>query len=133
MAARYLLDSNVLILHLRESEEVVRLLTQWAQRSDLYISVATRTEIMAGMRPREQAVTMSLLDSLINLPVTVPIADRAGRWLYDYGRQGVQLSFADSLIAATAVEHELTLVTINLKHFPMLEQEQVQALNSISF
>ena len=119
--ADYLLDSNVLILHLRERPEITALLTQWGTEGALYISVATRTEIVAGMRPHEKERTLELLDSLENLPVDEAIADRAGRLIYRYARQGVQLSFADALIAATALEHDLTLATTNPKHFPMPE------------
>jgi len=117
--ADYLLDTNVLILHLRERYNVATLLTQWGPIRELYISVVTRTEILAGMRPHEEERTMVLLDSLINLHVDEAIADRAGRLIYRYARQGIQLSFPDALIAATALQHDLTLVTTNVKHFPM--------------
>ena len=119
--ADYLLDSNILILHLRERPEITALLTRWGKEGTLYISVATRTEIVAGMRPHEEERTLELLDSLENLPVDEAIADRAGRLIYQYARQGIQFSFADALIAATALEHDLTLATTNSKHFPMPE------------
>jgi len=119
--ADYLLDSNALILHLRERPEITALLTQWGKEGTLYISVATRTEILAGMRPHEEERTMELLDSLDNLPVDEAIADRAGRLIYQYARQGIQLSFPDALISATALHHDLTLATTNPKHFTMSE------------
>ena len=117
--ANYLLDSNVLILHLRERPEITALLTQWGKEGALYISVATRTEILAGMRPHEEKRTMGLLNSLENLPLDEATADRAGRLIYQYARQGIQLSFPDALIAATALHHDLTLATTNPRHFPM--------------
>lgn len=115
----YLLDTNVLILHFRKRPDITALLTQWQIDSALYISVVTRTEIVAGMRPPEEAKTMILLDSLLNLPIDQTIADKAGRLIYQYARQGVQLSFPDAQIAATALHYNLTLVTTNTKHFPM--------------
>ena len=121
--ADYLLDSNVLILHLREDPEVVALLTRWATQHDLYISVLTRTEILAGMRSQEEGLTMNLLNSLTNLTVDRFIADRAGRLIYDYAQRGFQVSFPDALIAATALERDLTLVTTDAQHFPMLERQ----------
>jgi len=51
------------------------------------------------------------------LPVTHPIADRWG--VLDGQRQlkGTPLNTADGMIAATALDHDLTLVTRNVKDF----------------
>lgn len=117
--ADYLLDSNLLILALRSKPTALDLVEDLQAQGDLCISVATRVEVLAGMRPHEEANTVDLLDSLINLPVTVPVADQAGRWIYQYARRGIQFAFADALIAATAAIHDLTLVTTNARHFPM--------------
>jgi predicted nucleic acid-binding protein len=117
--ADYLLDTNVLILHLRECPDITALLTRWGTERPLFISIATRTGTLVGMRPHEEERTREVLDSLENLPVDEAIADRAGRLIHQYARQGIQLSFPDALIAATALHHDLTLVTTNPKHFPM--------------
>ena len=79
--------------------------------------MATRTEILAGMRPREEQVTVELLNALYDLEVDHQIADRAGRLIYSLARRGIQLSFPDALIAGTALEHELSVVTTNAAHF----------------
>ena len=115
--ADLLLDTNVLIRHLRKRSSVAGFLLQWGQHDSLYISVVTRTEILAGMRPQEKAVTLELLDALNSLSVDGRIADRAGRMIYDLARRGVQLSFPDALIAGTALELKLTVVTTNAMHF----------------
>ncbi len=117
----HLLDSNILILALRSQTAALDLLDQLRVEGDVFTSVAVRTELFAGMRPHEESRTLELLTSLVNLPVTIFIADRAGRLIYDYARRGFQVSFPDALIAATALEHDLTLVTTNARHFPMLE------------
>jgi predicted nucleic acid-binding protein len=96
------LDTSVLILHLRERPEITALLTKWGEERALYISVVTRTKIIARMRPYEEERTLELLDSLENIPVDEAIADRAGRLIYQYARQGIQLSFPNAAIAATA-------------------------------
>jgi predicted nucleic acid-binding protein len=119
--ADYLLDTNVLILHLRERPDITALLTRWSEASVLYISTVTRTEILAGMHPHEEARTVELLDSLTSIIVDEAIADQAGRLIYQYTHQGIQLSFPDALIAATALQRNLTLVTTNAKHFPIPE------------
>jgi predicted nucleic acid-binding protein len=117
----YLLDTNILIFQLRDNPNIMQLLHRLKERGKVYISATSRTEILAGMRPREEERTMTLLNTSFNLPVDNPIADRAGRLLYQYARQGITLSFPDALIAAIALEHDLILVTTNTKHFPMPE------------
>lgn len=117
----YLLDTNILIYQLRGNPTITNLLLDLNRQGALAISTITRTEILAGMRPPEEPVTLNLLNSLLNLPLASGIADRAGRLIYQYGRQGRQLTIADALIGATALEHRLTLVTTNAKHFPMPE------------
>ncbi len=69
-----------------------------------------------------------MVNSLVSLSVDNNIADQAGRWIYLYRRQGIQLALADTIIAATAWAHSLTLVTSNTKHFPM-EDIDVLAVN----
>jgi predicted nucleic acid-binding protein len=120
--ADYVLDTNILILALRSDPKALDFLEELERKRERScISVVTRTEILAEMRPHEEERTMALLDSLENIPVDEAIADRTGRLIYQYARQGVQLSFPNALIATTALEHDLTLATTNPKHFPMPE------------
>jgi predicted nucleic acid-binding protein len=51
------------------------------------------------------------------LPVTQPIAERLGRLAGERDSKGKTLPFGDGLIAATALEHDLTLVTRNVRGF----------------
>lgn len=112
-----LLDTNILIFALRRNMAALDLLERLRERDDATISVITRAEILAGMRPREETLTMALLNSLHNLPVTDVVADLAGRLIYRLAHNGIQLSFADALIAATAIAHSLTIITTNATHF----------------
>ncbi len=116
----YILDTNILIFALRSDPKTLDFMDALEREKEhVCISVATRTEILAGMRPHEEETTMALLDSLISLPVDEAIADRAGRLIYQYARGGIQFSFPDAVIAATALQHDLTLATGNSKHFPV--------------
>lgn len=121
MSGDLLLDTTVLIDHLRRRVHLSDLTESPAGPLSAYVSVVSRSEVLAGMRPLDESVTMALLRSFPSLPVSVSIADRAGRWVYQYARQGMRLDLPDALIAATAVEHDVTLVTRNTKHFPMPE------------
>lgn len=118
----YLLDTNVLIRALRSARDALEFLDGLNQRNEkLYVSVVTRTEIFAGMRPHEEQRTIDLLASLTSLPVYEAIADQAGYIIYQHARQGIQLSVPDAQIAATALQYDLTLATTNTGDFPMPE------------
>lgn len=50
------------------------------------ISVVTRIETQAGIRPHEESRTTEFLDALNGLPIDSSIADRAVRLIYAYAR-----------------------------------------------
>jgi predicted nucleic acid-binding protein len=50
-----------------------------------------------------------------------PIARLAGDLKCRFARKGVTLAVADVSIAAVAIYHNLTLLTDNLKHYPMAD------------
>ena len=121
----FLLDTDVLsALRRRErNPETVRWVE--AQRtSDVYISVVTVGEIERGITQQQQrnpsfARELSFwLDRVLAwysdriLPIDAPTARRWGQLSATLGHDG-----ADLLIAATALEHGLTVITRNIRHF----------------
>jgi predicted nucleic acid-binding protein len=117
---RLLLDTSVLIDHLRGVSQAVELLTDAVERGDeLWAVTVTRTEVLAGMRPRERQATLALLDVLRWQPVTLELADRAGELARRHLRSHPGVDTVDYLIAAGAELLEATLCTLNVKHFPM--------------
>ncbi|MCQ3937528.1 MAG: hypothetical protein DPW18_10845 [Chloroflexi bacterium] len=123
----YLLDTNILILYLRKTPGYLELLDTLAADDTLYISAITRLEIIRGMRDREREATFDVLDSLETIEISIEIADKAGELIRTWRTQGVVLEDADALIAATALEHGLALVTTNAKHFSMPDLVVYQA------
>ncbi|MFZ5880756.1 MAG: type II toxin-antitoxin system VapC family toxin [Chloroflexota bacterium] len=123
----YLLDSNILILYLRKVKAYDELLDTLAKDDTLFISAITRLEVIRGMRERERQDTFELLDALETLDVTSEVADGAGELIRLWKTRGMLLEDADTLIAATALAHGLTLVTTNAKHFPMPDLVVYQA------
>lgn len=127
----YLLDSGVLIRHLRRHQPTTELLSDLALEGGLGIATITRVEILEGLREHERKSTSHLLDSLLSYPLDVTIADLTGEYIRRYRAQGVSLDKPDAIIAATAVRFGLVLATYNTKHFPMpnlrLHQEMPEA------
>ena len=117
----YLLDSCVLIRHLRRHKPTTDLLSTLVLEGKVGIATISRTEIIEGMREHEREATMRLLDSLLAYPLDVAIADLAGEYIRRYRAQGITLDKPDAIIGATAILHGLVLVTYNQKHFPMPE------------
>ena len=121
----FLLDTDVISALRRRDRnpELVRWLdTQ--RTADLYLSVVTVGEIEKGITQQQQhdpsfAHDLALwLDRVMAwygdriLPVDVATARRWGQLSVTLGHSG-----ADLLIAATALEHGLTVITRNVRHF----------------
>jgi predicted nucleic acid-binding protein len=117
--ARYLLDSGLLIRHLRGRPEAVRLLRGLGKHERLAIASVSRLEIHAGMQEQERFKTQKLLSRFVTFEMGADIADRAGDYIREYRSRGAAISIPDAIIAATAIEHGLTLVTFNPKDFPI--------------
>jgi predicted nucleic acid-binding protein len=115
-----LLDTNFLIGLLRGSQTYWEYFGRLLEQTAPEISAITRAEIYAGCHPSEERETERLLNCLRTAPVEFKIANMAGRYVYAFGRRGVTLHVEDAIIGATAVYHQLTLVTRNISHFPML-------------
>jgi tRNA(fMet)-specific endonuclease VapC len=111
---KYLVDTGVLIRHLRGQKMAVRLLRGLVREGHLYVATVTRLEIFAGTPPIEEYKTRKVLSRLIDLDMDRTIADRAGEYVY---LSSHALQLPDAIIAATATIHHLTLLTLNVKHF----------------
>lgn len=118
----FLPDTNVLVDALNgkhgRREWLRKLVLEGGRLACCTITVA---EIYAGMRPHEAMRTDQFLSALVWYPSLRTIARRAGRLRFEWAQRGHSLSLSDTLIAATALEHSLTLITANRKHFPMPE------------
>ena len=94
----------------------------------LFLSVVSIGEMQSGLETTRDAVRRARLETSLArhlahlfagrvLPVTQSIALRWGRLDGMRRMSGRPLSAPDGMIAATALEHDLTLVTRNVKDF----------------
>jgi tRNA(fMet)-specific endonuclease VapC len=84
-------------------------------------SIITRYEILRGLKAKGATRQLSAFEDRCRkstvLPLTDEIVVRAAEIYADLHRQGQLISDADILIAATALTHNLILVTENPDHF----------------
>jgi len=134
----FLLDTNC-ISELVCSKPEPRVL-DWMEAADeslLFLSVLTLGEIRKGVAGLAQGKRRTHLETWLELglqsrfagrilPIDPSIADRWGLLAADAKRRGRPLSTIDGLLAATAVHHNLTIVSRNVSDFA---STQVALLN----
>ena len=134
----FLLDTNCIseIVRLKPEPRVIA----WMEAADenlLYISVLTLGEIRKGLAGLPQSKRRTRLETWLELELRArfsrrilsidgDIADRWGLLAAEAKRKGRPLSTIDGLLAATALHHNLTLVSRNVSDFT---HTQVPVLN----
>ncbi len=113
--ADLLVDTDVFIDHLRGASELQ------PGRHRIHYSVVTRCELLAG--EVGSALVQRLLDPFRELVVDRHVAERAGRIRRETG-----IAVPDALIAATALEHDLAVVTRNRRHFEPVKRLRLRDL-----
>ena len=114
--ADVLVDTDIFVDHLRGARELS------ARSHRLHYSVITRAELVAGNSATD--LVNRLLSAFREIPVDRSIAERAGRIRRESG-----IRLPDALIAATALEHGLSLVTRNRSDFESVRQLRLRALS----
>ena len=118
--AIYLLDTSVIIDVLNQKRGRWQLLGSLVEAGDtLACSVVTLTEIYAGVRPKEVVFTERFLEGLEHYDLDSHLARLAGLLKNEWSKKGRTLGVVDLIIAATALAHNLVLMTDNRKDFPM--------------
>ncbi len=118
---KYLVDSDYVADYLGAHPHAIRLLSSFA-KYDLAISLITYGEIYEGIHfgrdPQKTTdVFQRFLRSVVILPPTQPIMQYFARIRGELRRTGKIIGDFDILIAATAIHHNLTLVTRNIKDY----------------
>jgi predicted nucleic acid-binding protein len=121
-----LVDTDVLIWHLRGYPQATRRLDELGA---LTLSAISWLEVLQGMRNKAELLAVKkMLDkrSARLLPVTESITLRATELMESLTlSHGLQMG--DALIAATAIEHQLPVLTANVKHFGAVAELKVEA------
>ena len=128
----FLLDTNIISELVKPKPEAN--VTEWVENTDeslLYLSVLTLGEIRRGIaalpQSRRRATLEAWLDKNLRarfegriLVIDQEVADRWGLLTSAARNSGIVLPVIDGLLAATALEHNLTLVTRDTGQIPSI-------------
>lgn len=117
-----LLDTDILSAVMRRQPNALsRARAYLAVHQRFTFSLITRYEILRGLHAKRAMVQLAAFERLCGvssiLPLTDSIVSRAALIYAELHRQGALIGDADILIAATALENDLIVVTNNTSHF----------------
>jgi len=123
---KYLIDTNIIIDHLRIGEEKATNFLKKVERGEVKasISVITEYELLVSQKisPSQRLLIQKLLSLLPSISITSSIVREAVKFAQKY-----QLGMADSLIAATAFKTKSILVTRD-KIFLRIKEIKIETL-----
>jgi predicted nucleic acid-binding protein len=128
----FLLDTNIISELVKPKPEAN--VTEWVENTDeslLYLSVLTLGEIRRGIAALPQSRRRATLEAWLDkdlrarfegriLVIDQEVADRWGLLTAAARNNGIVLPVIDGLLAATALEHNLTLVTRDTGQIPAM-------------
>lgn len=121
----YTLATNVVAALLRREPQVIAELEKCLARGDVVsLNALGYFETRRGLwetQPKKVQAFERLVQEAGVLELRLSTLDLAATIYQDLRRRGLLIEDADILIAATALAHDATLVTRNLKHFERIE------------
>ncbi len=122
---RICLDTGPLIHYLRGREPGASAVEKVVKTSACYVTAITAYELLFGAaRVRQRFDEQDLLGIMAVLPFDSSSAQRAARLHAGLVGRNQDIGVKDVLIAAICLEHDLPLLTTNIRHFervPLLQ------------
>jgi hypothetical protein len=114
-------DTDIFIWIQRGNEKAAQLMEDDKER---YLSIQTYMELLQCAKDKKQhKYVKNFLDefSFAILPLNEKIGHRAAVYVEEYSLSS-NLRAGDAIIAATAVENNMVLVSSNVKHFRVIKE-----------
>ena len=125
----FLLDTDIASAYLQGNGKVFNRFIQHG--GGLYISVLSVSELfswvyVADNPTRREGGLLAMLSDVTVLPIDDDIARKCGQLRASLQHKGTKVPTLDLLIAATALLHNLTVVTHNQRHFSLVPDLRIQ-------
>jgi predicted nucleic acid-binding protein len=119
----FLIDTNILIDALKSRRARLEFLQRLSRSEPLAFCSIVVAELFAGLATQAEVskARADLLDTIVYVATSESAAELAGSLQHQYKKKGITLSLTDVMIAAVAMSEGHTLVTDNVRHFPMPE------------
>lgn len=129
--AEMVLDTDILSAIMRQHPAVLsRARTYLVEHERFTLSIITRYEILRGLKVKGATKQAMVFDRFYarnaTLPLTKDIIVKAAEIYADLSKRGELIGDADILIAASALIHELGVVTNNENHFKRIRGLQIE-------
>ena len=127
----YLLDSDFIINLLKKNTKAQETLAKLVKKTNVpfALSVINLAEIQEGLLATNSENRLKhfkkLIQTMYILPITTQTSLVFAKTRLNLRKKGLLIDNMDLLIASTCLEHNLTLVTYNTKHFDRIPQLKI--------
>ena len=121
----FFIDTDIFVDHLRNFKPALDFFESLQKKEGVFFSAITEAELIAGSEnnnPEKKEVLLCFLLCWNKIEVNNPIAVLAGDLKRKYN-----IILPDAIIAATALHHDLELLTRNIKDFKKIKDLVVKA------
>ncbi len=117
-----LIDTSIIIDHLRKIDPTNRSYYKIVDKYPLYVSTITLYELFCGATDEgKMRDIQNIREYIEELPFTNEIALKASQIYQTLRIENKMIDSKDLFIGATALFHDLPLMTLNVKHFERIE------------
>jgi tRNA(fMet)-specific endonuclease VapC len=113
-----LIDTSLFIDYYRKQKKESTVLVKLSEKYDYAISVITKFELLVGVFTKEQySFWSNIFDDLTIFPVMDKEVERSAEIVKYLRKNNKMIGLPDILIAATAIENNLGMASLNYKDF----------------
>ena len=113
-----LIDTSLFIDYYRKKKKEATVLVKLSEKYNFAISVITKFELLIGVFTKEQySFWITIFDDLTVFPIADKEVERSAEIVKYLRKNNKMIGFQDIFIAATAIENNLGMVSLNNKDF----------------
>jgi predicted nucleic acid-binding protein len=117
---KYLLDTDTLIDFLQNRDDTRSQITSFIESGDeVALCAITLAELYSGLTEQRRLAWREWLSALPYWDISREAAIRSGVFRKEMAEDGRTFSLTDVVLAMVAREHDATLLTSNIKDYPM--------------